>query len=141
MFRSLVLVFIYLIFYTSLVNGRPFLNDEDDFMDISCQEDLLGEMPPECIKYLDTSATTTTTTPTTTPNIVPDEVTVVAGWVKATIGLLSSLITIYMAIVSFFKFYQKLSLSQSFMLGLGPGRQGQAGLQETYEMPVLTSKA
>ena len=97
-------------------------------------------MSPECIEFLDRTATTTMTAPTTTPKIFPDEVAVVADWVKAIIGLFSSLASIYTALVSFFKFYQKLSLKHSLMLGFGSGRQDQADLYEAHEMPVLTSQ-
>ena len=97
-------------------------------------------MSPDCIKYLERTANSTMTAPTTTLKISHYEVAVVADWVKAIIGLFSSLATIYTALVSFFRFYQKLSLKNSFMLGLGSGRQDQADLCEAHEMPVLTSQ-
>ena len=134
---SLKLVVVLFAILISLFDCRPVFDEEnDEFLSLSCIEDpLFVTLSPECIEFFEKTATTSTIR----PNITPKEVAVIADWVKILIGIFSSLFSIYTALVSFCRFYQKLGLKQALMLGFGPGRRDQAEMQESHEMPVLTS--
>ena len=131
-FNTLAMLAFALIFLTEC---RPIFDDKsDDFLAIACDADPLFEtISPECVEYLKTATTTAR------PNISPKEVAVVADWVKILLGLISSLFSVYTALVSFYHFYKKLGFKQALLLGLGPGRRDQADMQESHEMPVLVS--
>ena len=129
------LVFIALVML-SICNCRPIFDEKnDEFLAIACEADpLLVTLSPECVEFLKRTATTTTK-----PNITQKEVAVVADWVKILIGLISSIFSVYTALVSFYHFYRKLGLKQAMLLGFGPGRRDRVDMQESHELPVLTS--
>ena len=132
------------------VSGRPIDIDlspiEDEFLAWSCHEEpFLKTVSPLCQAYMDGLISNTANPSNFTISIVPKlpkivaKTAHVAGWLKAIIGIISSLITIWTAVAAFLKYFKGKGLLESISFGLLRGQEGKVKIDHSkpIELDVI----
>ena len=129
------------------VSGRPIDIDlspiKDEFLSLSCHEEpFLKTVSPICRAYMDGLTSTTANPSNFTISFIPKlpeivaKTAHVAGWLKAIIGIISSLITIWTAVAAFLKYCKGKGLLESVTFGLLRGQEGHGEIDHSEPVSI-----